>query len=145
MARTDPATRDDVCGPLGTPGGVAPALNSATDEQVDRALETAALSVWPPRWRSLTRDAHAYLAAHILASTPGVDLGGGEEGDTIGPLTSEADGPASRSYGQIGGADSVPGSDADLMRTFYGRQFLRLRRHQRGFGSVVVTGGRFPA
>jgi len=138
------ATRDDVCGPLGTPGGVAPGLNDATDEQVERAVAEAALLVWPPRWRKLTSDAHAYLAAHILATTPGLGLEDGEDpGDTMGPLVSEADGPASRSFGALGSTEAVPGSDADYLRTPYGRGYLRLRRAQRGFGSVLVSGGRF--
>ena len=138
-----PATRVDVCGLTGVPAGVAPALNAATDLQVQEALRTAALSVHPPRWRSMTTRAHAYLAAHLLATTPGLDLGGAEAGDEIGPTTAKADGPASRSYGQLGSSDPVAGTDADLMRTHYGRQFLSLRKHQRGFGSMMVAGGRF--
>lgn len=139
------ATRADVCGPLGTPGGVAPLLNAATDEQVAEALDTAALLVYPPRWRKLAHKAHAYLAAHILATTPGLELDGegGDLVDVIGPLASESDGPAARSFAALGSSEAVPGSDADYLRTPYGQGYLRLRRAQRGFGSVLVSGGRF--
>lgn len=134
------ATRDEVCGPLGTPGGVAPALNAATDPQVDLALETAALTVWPSRWRKLTSKAHAYLAAHILATTPGLGLGEGGEELPIeaGPLVSAADGPASASWGTTGSTEAGPAGDAWLATTPYGNHFLHLRRAQRGYGSIMV-------
>ena len=64
------ATRADVCGPLGTPGGVAPALNDRTDDEVALALDQAQELVWVKSYRGLTHYAQAYLAAHLLATTP---------------------------------------------------------------------------
>ena len=136
------ATRDDVCGPLGTPGGVAPELNAVTDAQLVTPLRVAGLLVSIRRWRELASDAHAYLTAHILATTPGLGLdpGGGDLAEQAGPLTSEADGPSSRAFGQWSG-DSLAANDALLSTTPYGRMFLQLRAAQRGFGAALTSGG----
>lgn len=121
---------------------IAPALVAATDDQMNTALEVTAHLVAPRRWRSLASTAHAYLAAHWLATTPGLGLDGGEDfEDVLGPTSAMADGPASRSFGQVASTEAVPASDADYLRTPYGRQFLALRRQQRGFGSFMVSGG----
>lgn len=134
------ATRAEICGELGIPGGVAPELNDATDDQVEVWSEVAALTCYPSRWRSLTSSAHALLTAHYLATAPGLGLAedGGDLAEVAGPLTAEADGPASRSFGAAAGSEALPATDALLATTAYGRAFLQLRRAQRGFGAFVV-------
>lgn len=138
------ATRAEICGPLGTPGGVAPALNSATDAQVTTWSTVAAHVCYPARWRSLCSEGHALLTAHFLHLAPGLGLGpGGDDfGDVLGPLASEADGPASRSFGAVvAQATSTDITEAMLGRTPYGQAFLQLREAVRGFGSVSVANG----
>lgn len=136
------ATRDDVCGPVGQPGGVAPALNAVTDEQLASPLEVAALLVSLKRFGNLSMHAHANRTAHILATTPGLGLGpdGNDLALDAGPLVGESDGPSSRSLGQHS-AESMPAVDAPLSTTSYGLQFLELRRAVRGYGSVMTSGG----
>ncbi len=141
------ATRADVCGPsAGVPGGVDPELADATDAQVLAALAEARLTVSPARWRDLTTHAHALLTAHILRHTPGLGLADGFDPPVhAGPITAEADGPASRSFGATGGSDPGPKGDAWLESTPPGQRFLHLRRAQRGFGAFLASGGDFPA
>jgi hypothetical protein len=114
------ATRAEIVGVLGTPGGVAPELNAATDAQVTVWSNVAAHLCNPARWRSLTSDAHALLE------------------EFLGVTTAIADGPASRSFGPVVSGEAVTGEDAMLATTAYGRAFLQLRRAQRGFGAFVV-------
>lgn len=134
------ATRAEICGELGTPGGVAPELNAATDAQITVWSNVAANLCNPARWRTLCSDAHALLTAHYLATAPGLGLGEGgiDLGEVAGPLTAEADGPGSRSFGAVASGEAMTGEDALLATTAYGRAFLQLRRAQRGFGAFVV-------
>lgn len=134
------ATRADV-------DEVAPELAAATDEQVAVALRVTAHLVWPPRWRLLASDAHALLAAHFLATQPGLGLGpgGGDLEEFQGVTTAIADGPASRSFGPVVAAGAAAWDDAMLATTAYGRMFLQLRKAQRGFGAFMTAGGTFPA
>lgn len=134
------ATRDEIVGAVGIPGGVAPELNDATDAQVTTWSRIAALTVHPSRWRDLASDAHALLTAHYLATAPGLGLAGDglDLGEFAGVVTAEADGPASRSFGPVVGGEALAGEDALLATTAYGRAFLRLQKAQRGFGAFVV-------
>jgi hypothetical protein len=134
------ATRAEIVGVLGTPGGVAPELNAATDAQVTVWSNVAAHLCNPARWRSLTSDAHALLTAHYLATAPGLGLGagGGDLEEFLGVTTAIADGPASRSFGPVVSGEALSGTDALLATTAYGRAFLQLRRAQQGFGAFVV-------
>lgn len=134
------ATRAEICGPLGTPEGVAPELNAATDAQVTTWSAVAAHVCSPARWRSLCSEAHALLTAHYLATAPGLGLGagGGDLVEVLGVVNAEADGPASRSFGPVVGGEALSGEDALLATTAYGRAFLQLRKAQRGFGAFVV-------
>jgi hypothetical protein len=140
------ATRAEIVGETGTPGGVAPALNAVSDADLETWSEVAALVVAPQRWRQLTSRGHALLTAHFLASMPGLGLGPGGSEDAadefVGPTTAMADGPASRSFGAVvsAGASADP-TDASLATTPYGRAFLVLRRAVRGFMSVCVANG----
>lgn len=133
------ATRAEICGEMGVPAGVAPELNDATDAQVEVWSTVAAHLCYPARWRQLTSEAHALLTAHYLATAPGLGLDGGEDlAEVAGPLTSESDGPAARSFGAVVGGEALTAQDALLATTAYGRAFLQLRQAQRGFGAFVV-------
>lgn len=136
------ATRAEIVGEAGTPGGVAPDFNGVTDDQLAVWTIIAAHNVEPNRWRNLASEGHALLTAHYLATAPGLGLsdGGLDEGEAMGPLSAEADGPASRSFGQFSG-ESLAAEDALLATTPYGRAFLQLRRVVRGFGTVSVANG----
>jgi len=137
------ATRAEICGELGTPGGVAPELNAATDDQVALWADVAAQVCAPQRYRGSCSQAHALLTAHLLRLAPGLGLGpgGGDFGEEAGPLTAEADGPASRSFGAVVSGEAAAWDDAVLATTAYGRMFLMLRRSVRGFTSVCVANG----
>lgn len=140
------ATRAEIVGETGAPGGVAPALNAVSDADLETWSEIAALVVAAPRYRLITLRAHALLTAHFLASMPGLGLGPGGSDDAAdefaGPTTAMADGPASRSFGPVvsAGASADP-TDASLATTPYGRAFLVLRRAVRGFTSACVANG----
>lgn len=126
------ATRDDVCGPVGTPGGVAPALNGLTDDQIAPWLDIAAELIGLKRWGTRASHGHALATAHFLEANLGDDgLGPGAE---AGPLSAEAVGPASRSFSSGGSF-----SDPDFSTTSYGRAFVLLRRVVRGRGSAVAV------
>jgi Protein of unknown function (DUF4054) len=111
------------------PGGVAPELNRLPNHTIELWLAVSSLQIGLSRWGSAASHAHALLTAHYLTQCPGHD---GLGGDEVGPLTSEANGPASRSFA------SAPPSDAELGATSYGRAYLTLRRAVRGRGSGVV-------
>lgn len=133
------ATNAEILATLGTtPSGVPP-----TDEQIATWSAIAAEVVAPQRFRQRTSRAHALLTAHLLAVAPGLGLGpGGDDlGDVLGPLASEADGPASRSFGAVVSGEAAQWDDAMLARTPYGQAFLLLRRAVRGMTSVCVANG----
>ena len=119
-----------------------PGLTEATEPQITTALALTAPLVSVRRFRDLTSEAHAYRAAHWLATMPGLGLAGDglDLGDVLGPLASESDGPAARSFGAVASSEAVPGIDADLMRSPYGRAFLDFRRAVRGWGMARVGG-----
>lgn len=138
------AVRAEIVGAPGVPGGVAPALNAVSDADLETWSEVAALVVARQRWGGLTMRAHALLTAHFLAVTPGLGLGpgGGDIGDALGPLSAEADGPSSRSFGAlVAAASSSDPTEAMLARTSYGQAFLMLRRPTRGRLTVCVANG----
>ena len=119
-----------------------PGLTEATEGQIQTALTLTAPLVSARRFRDLTSEAHAYRAAHWLWSMPGLGLAGDglDTGDALGPLASESDGPAARSFGAVASSEAVPGSDADLLRSPYGRAFLDFRRAVRGWGCARAGG-----
>jgi hypothetical protein len=69
-------------------------------------------------WSDDASDGHAMLVAHYITRSAAGALG------PSGPLTAEANGPASRSF-----AAPPPGppTEAELRTTFYGQAFLALR------------------
>lgn len=125
---------------------MAPQFASVSAEDLATWSEVAALIVARSRFRGLTMRAHALLTAHFLATTPGLGLGpgGGDEAAeaALGPLSAEADGPSSRSFGAVVSAgSSADPTDAALARSPWGLAFLALRRAARGFGTACVANG----
>lgn len=125
------ATRDDVAGPAGDPGGVAPLLNPLDDEHFDTWLPIAAEHIGLQRWGNRASYGHALLTAHYLQALVGPAGTGGKE---AGPLMAEANGPASRSFGNSGAGDAE-----DFSTTPYGRAFIALRKVVSGRGFAVVA------
>ena len=131
------ATRSDVAGPAGTPGGVARELNGLPDTLFSHWLGLTQTMVSPTRFRDRTSYYHALLAAHAISIVVGEYRYGGSE---AGPLMAEADGPASRSF-----ATATPTfGDAELSSTQYGRLAMALRKITRGRGSGVVARSGIP-
>lgn len=125
----------------------APGLALATDEQILTALEVTAPLVYVARHRHLASLAHAQLAAHWLATTPGLGLDGDgfDTPEYAGPVTAEADGPTSRSHGAVASSEALAAEDALLATTPYGRKFLAYRAAVRGWGQFLAGSGSFPA
>lgn len=134
------ATRVDVAGEAGTPGGVARELNGVPDSVFETWLEYAADHIGVKRWKERASRGHALLTAHAITIVTGPN--GDDPEFEAGPLMGEANGPASRSFGAV-----LPTfSDGELASTNYGRLYLALRRTVRGRGSALVarTGIRRP-
>ena len=81
------------------------------------ASSRVAQNVWCDLWEAGV----SYLAAHMLATGGGA---GGSGGGAGGPITAEAVGDLSRSYGTVGVAGS---GDELFMTTRYGQMFIELR------------------
>lgn len=77
----------------------------------------------PSVWGNKIKEATAFLAAHMLASTGGE---GGSGGGIGGAITSESVGDLSRGYSQV--SLSSNGNDETYALTRYGLQYLELRR-----------------
>ena len=125
-----PATIQEVRDRLG-PAFVDPPI---TDAVVQMYLDDTACFVYPASWGSCASTAHAYAAAHCVASSPyaaTIVAPGG-----AGPLVaSQANGPASRSF-------AIPAQavgDAPWSLTAWGRKFLEYRRARHGCGSAVLA------
>lgn len=124
------ATRVDVAGEAGTPGGVARELNGVPDTAFATWLDYAAQHIGVGRWRTSASQGHALLTAHCITIVTGED---GSPAPEAGPLMSEANGPASRSF-------ATPTlSDDELGTTTYGRLYLGLRNRIRGRGVGVIA------
>lgn len=124
------ATRSDVCGAHGAPGGVAPEFNGVPDATLDIWIGVAKDMIGLHRFGKRASDAHALLVAHLLSVTVGDSEGAGSL--EAGPITSEANGPASRSF-------ATPGlDDSQLALSGYGRTFMTVRNIVRGRTTGVV-------
>lgn len=111
------------------PNGVAPEFGSIASGRVQTWMRIAQSMIGLERFGECASDAHALLTAHFLETQVGVDGLGGSE---VGPLVSEAHGPASRSF-------AAPGvTDSELSTSSYGKAFTILRRKIRGRGRAVV-------
>jgi hypothetical protein len=125
---------------------LCPALAAQAAEVRDYWLEDAAaeLAPAPAGWGDLLPKATALLAAHRWTKLTRQTAGGltATASEAVGPITSEtAINPVTqkqltRSYGAIAGVAGAP--DADLARTEYGIQFLRLRQTCPAFGSRLT-------
>ena len=107
--------------------------------RVSIAIEIATTQLQGSRakWGVVYNQAVALLAAHInWSSDP--DNAVGETGSG-GPVTSVGTDKLSISFGppQTNGATSV--GDADLLRSTWGQQFIRLRQSRAGARATIVT------
>jgi hypothetical protein len=107
---------------------LAPDLAMLSTELVAAYLLVTRELIGLSRWGERASFGHAFLTAHLLAST--VAAAGAGAG---GQLTAEANGPASRSF-----AVAEP-SDPELSSTAYGRSYLLLRRVVLGRGTAIVA------
>ena len=105
-----------------------------TDEIVQLYLDDTACFVAPLVFGECASQAHAYAAAHCVASSPyAADIAVAEDMTKI--VSANANGPASRSF-------AVPAQDADdavWALTYWGRKFLEYRKARWGIGSAVVA------
>lgn len=95
-------------------------FDTLTDSQILNALKYAECFVESTSWSKCPEEAHALLAAHYLAEE--LLLGP----DKPGPVSSEAAGGLSRSFG-VGGVQNPLSA---FGTTTYGRRFLELRSVQ---------------
>jgi hypothetical protein len=106
-----------------------------TDDVVQLALDDTACFVAPEVWGACASTAHAYAAAHFVASSPAageieVPAGMGQV------LTSAKDGPASYTLA------APPTSSTDegaWSLTGWGRRFLEYRKVRWGTGSALAA------
>jgi hypothetical protein len=108
---------------------VACEFSETPEPVVQMWMEIAADMIGVSRWGDRASRGHALLSAHLLAVNVGPDGLGGIE---AGPLTAEADGPASRSFA------APPITDASIETTNYGRTYMALRRTVTGRGTGIV-------
>jgi len=104
------------------------------DAIVQLYLDDTACFIDPAAWGACASEAHAYAAAHCVASSPYAD-GIGVGPQAAGVIASEANGPASRSF-------VVPAQDAGdgpWSLTAWGRKFLEYRRKRHGRGSATLA------
>lgn len=107
-----------------------PDLAALPDPPIELALDQARCVIGVQRFGRCTCKLQALYAAHVLYDGDG----GGTAG--AGPIASEADGPASRSFAV---AYVVQPGDGYLATSPYGRQFLQLRKScAGGRGSAIV-------
>ena len=91
-------------------------------------------------WGAMYTYAMCWWAAHRIATQPGYTGPGAVASGASGPLVSQKDGDLSRTYAapaSVGAADG--GSDADFMRTSWGRQYLDTRNSRAESGPHVFT------
>ena len=93
---------------------LAPEFKDLPDADIQTFLDLAAVFLDAGVWGDKYSVGHAYMAAHMLSVRDRFGVGG--------PVTSEAVGGVSASYGSIGTADEELGS------TSYGLMFVSLRR-----------------
>lgn len=94
---------------------LAPELATLPSDTITAWLGVAQTMVGIASWGEHTTRAHALLTAHLMTLAP---VGGG---GAAGVLTSEANGPASRSF-------AVPTAVSDFDATAYGKAYRMLAR-----------------
>jgi len=98
-------------------------FGAVAQDKIDAYLDIATIRVPSSVWGDRSGYATALLAAHMLATSGALPGQGGGAGG--GPVTAEAVGQVSRSFGSVGEASS---GDAELRTTRYGIDFIALRR-----------------
>jgi hypothetical protein len=108
---------------------LCPDVAGETDDRIDTFLTVAAQRLNPPCFGALFQQATIYLAAHLLLRSPAGGTGGAAVGGLGGgPVTSRKTGDEAISFGSPAAATgTVALSDADLLETHYGKQFLAIR------------------
>lgn len=113
-----------------------PALSGADETSLEAWLDATQGLISLTVWGSLASQGHACLAAHnaavagVFADVPGA---AGENG----PVTSEANGPASRQYAPP--AFYADGTEALYSGSPYGRKYLEFRRQIIGRGIAIIS------
>lgn len=100
------------------------------DGVITARLELAAKRHDASRWGNVYAEAMVYYAAHLVEMTPGSGAPGApSSGSVQGPLISQRDGDLSRTYAApaTSSTSTEVGTDAWLMLTSYGQQYLDLR------------------
>lgn len=115
---------------------IAPEFDGAADDLIQCYLDLAIERLDASTWGKVYGQAVCYLAAHIFKETQSLDpdsdfaTAAGDAG-AAGPVSSVAVGRWSMSFGGgLTGNETglSAGGDGDLVRTFYGRQYLALRK-----------------
>lgn len=129
------ATDDEILALAPELAGVAEALRDAWREYAECLV---GLSFWGAK----ASRAHALYTAHYITVAPdgGPDGAGGV---FAGPITAEANGPASRSYAAPA-VGTTPG-DAELAGSVYGLALIKLRRTVRPRSGIAVMRRGFSA
>lgn len=111
------------------------ALISGSAAWVSAMLAEAQQQIDPCRYSPGTRQqqAHGLLTLHLIASAGELPSGG-----LSGPIASEANGPASRSFAVT--APSGTPDEALYASTPYGRRFLAMRRYAGALSGVTSNG-----
>lgn len=100
----------------GSVKAIAPELAGVSDSKFSAFITHASMFVDEGVWRAKYDTGHTYMTAHLMT------LSLGERDGVGGPITSEAVGGVSASYGQSGP------SEEELDSTSYGQVFVALRR-----------------
>lgn len=116
---------------------IAPEL--ADSDRRDTFLELAAARLTSGRWGSMYVQAVCYLAAHMLTLSPAADDGSGAS-RAAGPVTSKGAGDLSIAYGSVS-PGTISMSDAALLTTPYGREFLAIRNTRSQATAGIITLG----
>lgn len=91
------------------------------DAVVTEWLSVAARQMNPDRWGTKFNDGQMFLAGHFLK----LGVASASPSTARGPVVSESVGGVSRSYAAVG---VVNGTSSSLSSTFYGQQYLDLKR-----------------
>jgi hypothetical protein len=111
-------------------------FSAVADATVEIFIAQAALRMDSGIWGNVYSQANVYLAAHMMKLSPSYGGGSSAAG---GALTSQRDGDLARNYAAPPTTSSL--SDAYLLRTAYGAEFLYLRNSRSETGPMVVSVG----
>lgn len=113
-----------------------PAYASVPDATVEAFITQAATRFTASAWGAVYVEAVVYVAAHLIATTPGLGVA---VGAAPGQVTGRSVDGVSQSYAAARVADEA---DEDWASTVYGRRYLQLRRSRPSrLPSFVPAGG----